>query len=128
MHVTLPPASTQACQALNKRGEPCRAGARAGQVYCFQHDPERAEAVAEARRKGGANSKKPASAPPVDLSTPERCRLAVEETINRLRRGDESVQVARTVLYAVAVTRPVLELEGITERIAALEARIGEKV
>jgi len=80
------------------------------------------------RRKGGANSKKPASAPPVDLSTPERCRMTVEQTINRLRRGDESVQVARTVLYAVAVTRPVLELEGITERIAALEARMGEKV
>ncbi len=128
MHVTLPPASTQACQGLNKQAEPCRGGVAAGKQFCFAHDPERLVEVAAARAKGGANRSKPKPASPIDLSTPELQRLAIQETINRVRRGDESLNIGRFVVYAVSLARPILELEGITERIAALEARIGEKV
>jgi hypothetical protein len=121
------PATRQTCAALNAAGEPCKAGVKNGALYCFQHDPDRALDVAAARAKGGKNHSKPKPAPPIDLSTPELQRLAIQETINRVRRGDESLNIGRFVVYAISLARPILELEGITERIAALEARIGEK-
>ncbi len=122
------PATRQTCAALNAAGEPCKAGVKHDALYCFQHDPDRALEVAAARAKGGKNHSKPKPAPPIDLSTPELQRLAIQETISRVRRGDESLNIGRFVVYAVSLARPILELEGITERIAALEARIGEKV
>ena len=127
MHVTPTPVSKPTCQGLNKQAEPCRGGVAAGKQWCFAHDPDRLLEVAVARSKGGANRSKPKPAPPIDLSTPELQRLAIQETINRVRRGDESLNIGRFVVYAVSLARPILELEGITERIAALEARMGEK-
>jgi hypothetical protein len=127
MHSTPTPVTRQTCAALNAAGEPCKAGVKNGALYCFQHDPDRALDVAAARAKGGKNHSKPKPAPPIDLSTPELQRLAIQETINRVRRGDESLNIGRFVVYAVSLARPILELEGITERIAALEARMGEK-
>ena len=128
MDATLPPVTKPTCQGLNKQAEPCRGGVAAGKQWCFAHDPDRLLEVAVARAKGGANRSKPKPASPIDLSTPELQRLAIQETINRVRRGDESLNIGRFVVYAVSLARPILELEGITERIAALEARIGEKV
>lgn len=128
MTETPPPASRLTCAALNSRGEPCKAGARKGALYCFQHDPERQAEVAAARVKGGKHAhSKPKPAAPADLSTPELQRLALQDTIDRVRRGDESVQIARTVLYAVSLARPVLEMEEIAERLEALEAKLGMK-
>jgi len=129
MHVTPTPVTRQTCAALNAAGEPCKAGVKNGALYCFQHDPDRSLEVAAARAKGGKQAhSKPKPASPIDLSTPELQRLAIQETINRVRRGDESLNIGRFVVYAVSLARPILELEGITERIAALEAQMGEKV
>jgi hypothetical protein len=83
--------------------------------------------VAAARAKGGANRSKPKPAPPIDLRTPELQRLAIQQTIDRVRRGDESLNIGRFVVYAVRLTRPILELEDLAERIAALEERQGAK-
>jgi len=120
--MTHPPASRQACQGVNTRGEPCHAGVKHGQKYCFQHDPERMIEAAAARSKGGKNHSKPKPAPPIDLSTPELQRKAIEQAIDRVRAGDESLNVGRFVVYAVSLARPVIELESIVNRIEQLEA------
>lgn len=123
---TPPPVSRLTCAALNKRGEPCRSGVRAGAIYCFQHDPDRRAEAAAARARGGKHAhSKPAPAPPADLSTPELQRLEIERVIDRVRRGDETVQIARTVLYALSLARPILEMGEIVERLEVLEARMG---
>jgi len=127
MIATLPPVTKQTCQELNKHGEPCRGGVAEGKQWCFAHDPDRLLEVAVARAKGGANRGKPKPAAPIDLSTPELQRLAIQETINRVRRGDESLNIGRFVVYAVSLARPILELEDLAERIAALEAQAGAK-
>ena len=123
------PVTRQTCAALNAAGEPCKAGVKNGALYCFQHDPDRSLEVAAARAKGGKQAhSKPKPAPPIDLSTPELQRLAIQETINRVRRGDESLNIGRFVVYAVSLARPILELESLVERIAALEGQVGERV
>ena len=125
---TPPPATRQTCAALNAAGAPCRAGVKDGALYCFQHDPDRRLEVAAARAKGGKHAhSKPKPAPPIDLSTPELQRLAIQDTINRVRAGDESLNVGRFVVYAVSLARPILELEDLAERIAALEQQMGAK-
>lgn len=124
--MTPPPATTQACQGTNKRGQPCGAGVRVGQAYCFQHDPERAVEAAAARVKGGANSKKPAPPAPLDLSSPEAQRKAVEATIDRMRRGDEPVNMARTAIYGIQVARAIID-DTLVKRLDALEEAMGVK-
>ncbi len=121
----LPPVTTQACQAVNKRGEPCHAGVRAGQAFCFQHDPARAAEVTAARAKGGAHSKRATPALPIDLSTPELQRRAIEQTIDRVRSGEEPLNTGRFVVYAISLARPIIEMEAIVARLDALEDRLG---
>jgi hypothetical protein len=120
-----PPATEQACQALNAQGKPCRAGVRAGKRFCFQHDPERRHEATAARVAGGKARSKPAPADPIDLSTPELQRKAIEETIDRVRRGDEPLNVARFVVYAVSVVRGTFDDE-LVKRLEALETRYGK--
>ena len=124
-----PPVTKQACKAVNRHGNPCQAGVAEGADYCFQHDPEKQAAVAEARRRGGQQGgkqrSKPAPALPIDLSTPELQRRAIEQTIDRVRAGDEPLNTGRFVVYAVSLARPILEQEVMLARIEALEGRIG---
>ena len=127
MDTTLPPVTKQTCQELNKHGVPCRGGVAVGKQFCFAHDPERLVDAAAARVKGGKHRGKPKPAARIDLSTPGLQRLAIQETINRVRRGDESLNIGRFVVYAVSLARPILELEDLAERIAALEAQAGAK-
>ena len=122
---TPPPVTKHTCASLNKRGEPCKSGVKAGALYCFQHDPDRTEQAAAARKQGGKHRNKPAPAPPIDLSTPELQRRAIEQTIDRVRAGDEPLNTGRFVVYAVSLARPILEQEVILARIEALEGRMG---
>jgi hypothetical protein len=127
MPETPTPTTKQTCAAQTIEGGRCQARVRAGRTYCYMHDPETAEAAATARHKGGRNRNKPAPAPPVDLSTPELQRLAIEATINRVRSGDEPLNMGRFVVYAVSLARPILELEDLAQRLAALEQQMGAK-
>ena len=123
-----PPVTKQACKAVNRHGKPCQAGVGEGADYCFQHDPARAEQAAAARKQGGKQGgkqrAKPAPAPPIDLSTPELQRRAIEQTIDRVRAGDEPLNTGRFVVYAVSLARPILEMEEMDARLRALEERM----
>src|SRR5262245_28861121 len=44
------------CAATTRSGQPCRSPVVLPSGYCGGHDPERAEARAEASRRGGQNS------------------------------------------------------------------------
>jgi len=44
------------CVSTKKDGTPCQAPAISPSGYCFMHDPNRASARDEARRRGGKNS------------------------------------------------------------------------
>jgi hypothetical protein len=45
--------TSKQCRAKNRYGEPCGAFAVNGSDYCYWHDPAKAKARAEARRRGG---------------------------------------------------------------------------
>lgn len=110
------------CAALKKDGTPCRALARSSSPYCIMHDPVSAQIVAAARVAGGkARSKPTPPAEPAALATiADQLRL-IEQTVDRVRCGDESISIAKTVLYAVSLARPLVELGELEQRLAALE-------
>jgi hypothetical protein len=129
---TLPPASKHTCQARKANGEPCGAGVRQGARYCFHHDPERAAEAAAARRAGGQARMRPAGqvvaapAEPIDLSTPEAQRKAIEATIDRVRSGMEPLNIGRFVIYAISVARGVYD-DDLARRLDALEAMLQQQ-
>jgi hypothetical protein len=45
-------------QALNEKGEPCKAAPMVKSAYCVFHDPEHAEVVQQARSAGGQRRKR----------------------------------------------------------------------
>lgn len=118
--MTPPPATKLPCQAVKANGVPCRAGVKPGASFCFAHDPNRAAEAQAARIAGGVARNKPAPASAIDLSTPELQRRAIEETIDRVRRGDEPLNIGRFVVYAISVVRALTDDE-ILDRIEALE-------
>jgi hypothetical protein len=100
---------------------------RRGAAYCFQHDPARQATAQAARTAGGKARAKPVPAPPIDLSTPDLQRRAIEETIDRVRRGDEPLNVGRFVIYAISVVRGVFD-DGLEARLTALEERYAQNI
>lgn len=123
---TPPPASKQTCEAYASSGERCRAGVGPGARYCYLHDPDRAAEAAAARRAGGLSRMRAAGQPPaapaepIDLSSAEAQRRAIEQTIDRVRRGDEPLAIARLVIYAISVARGVYD-DNLSQRLDALE-------
>lgn len=97
------------CTAQSADGSPCKAYAQAGKPYCFGHDPEQAEAVAEARRKGGETRAAQLSGAVVgELDSPEAVReyLArvcrdVEAGLIEPKRGTAISNLARVQLMAL---------------------------
>lgn len=115
-----------ACQARRADGAPCRAGVRPGAEYCFQHDPARQTQAQAARTAGGKARSTPAPAAPIDLTTPEACIAALQETVDRVRRGDEGVNVGKLVIYAIATARAIVQSD-LEERLSRLEAAMRGK-
>lgn len=113
--------STTVCKAITKAGAPCRAPASYSGEYCIAHDPDHQAEAAAARSAGGRNRAKPEPAEPIALRTISDQIAAIEETIDRVRRGAEPVNVARLVLYGISLARPLVELEEIEKRLEALE-------
>jgi hypothetical protein len=91
------------CCAIRQDGRRCRSFASGLGRFCFAHDPARRDAAQEARRKGGAATRKPRFA--------EVLRERVETEINKiiaahvaaLESGDERVRLhAAGALLAAA--------------------------
>ena len=49
------------CKVVKENGEPCRSAPLKDSDYCWMHDPEHAEEVAEARRLGGLRRRREAT-------------------------------------------------------------------
>ena len=117
---------TQAtCAATTQRGTACRGIVPLGLSYCLVHDPERAEAVREARARGGATATK------LRALKARRPRLDTAAGLIRFNAGviADTLEgrllpdVARAVLYGMSIQRQLVEAGDLEQRIAALEAR-----
>jgi hypothetical protein len=93
------------CEATTARGTPCKAGTRPGARYCLSHDPARRTEAQAARRRGGHNRAAPTPCPPCDLKSPSALIAELERTVDRMRRGDEPINLGKAVIAAISAAR-----------------------
>src|SRR5215207_8786990 len=111
-----PHRTSEVCEATRKDGQRCHSRAGYNARYCFVHDPDRAALALAARSAGGQARSRPAPAEPISLRTVDDQIAAIEQTIDRVRAGQEPVSVARLALYGVSLARPLVELGEIEAR------------
>jgi hypothetical protein len=112
-------------------GRLCRAGPQRERPYCFAHDPERATDAAEARRLGGLRRRKEGTIavaydlPGLDSVDGIRRLLEIVST-DGLGMENGVPRLRALISTAVAATN-LLKVGEIEERLAALEAAVGQR-
>ena len=124
--------SERVCKATKDDGSPCEAAPITGGDYCFWHDPERAEEVAEAGRLGGLRRRKEktvAAAYDLDgLDTVDQVRRLLQIAVMDTLGLENSVARSRTLAYLAGIALKVVEVGDMQERLAALEAAMGPRL
>ena len=112
-------------------GRLCRAGPQRERPYCFAHDPERATEAAEARRLGGLRRRKEGTIavaydlPGLDSVDGIRRLLEIVST-DGLGMENGVPRLRALISTAVAATN-LLKVGEFEERLAALEAAVGQR-
>lgn len=130
--------SASVCKATRKDGSVCKAPAQAGKDLCFFHDPDRAEANAVAKRRGGEAGKLAVLSPDQvkpwrgrdgevevlqNVTTAELVSL-LADTIDDVRTGRVDPKVSNAVGYLVGIMTRVLQYDALEERLAAIEEAV----
>ncbi len=114
------------CEHVKPSGERCKARAGAGSRFCYFHDPEKAAARTEARRRGARTRNRRAAvlsdADEVRIDGTADVLVLLSETASQVRRGELDHRVANCLGYLASVLLRALQQGELEERIAALEA------
>ncbi len=110
-------------------GRPCRMPPRHGRPFCWTHDPENAEAAAEARRLGGMRRRRERSYGAAfafeGIDSVSAIKRLVEIAITDAFMLENSVARCRILIAGAGIAAKLLEHGDHEERIAALEAAVG---
>jgi hypothetical protein len=124
-------AEQERCTSTTVSGVRCSAACQSGSPFCFFHDPAKADERGEARRAGGRQRSRPAAV--LNTETPARSIRSVadvtgllSETIHQVRTGALDPKVANCVGYLSGILLKALEVGQIEERLAAIEAVVGQ--
>ena len=120
--------ASRACKFVKGGGEPCRAPPLHDGEFCFAHDPEHAEEMAEARRLGGLRRRREhavAGAYEVEgLEDVTQLRRVLTIATLDLLGLENSIARARALIAVVGSGAKLLEAGELEERIVALEAAV----
>jgi hypothetical protein len=122
----------RACQAINEKGERCRAAPVRDANFCVFHDPEHAEAVQEARRLGGLRRRKEATVSVVydfeGLESVPQIRRLIEIAASDTLSMETSLGKVRALGYIAQIATSLLEKGEHEERLQAIEAVLGPRL
>ena len=123
--------ASRACKAETQQGGRCGANPQRDKDYCFWHDPENAEEMAEARRLGGLRRRREkAVSGAYDIEGLEnvgQIRRLLEVAVMDTLSLENSVARARTLAYLAQTALKTLEVGEFEERLRALETTVGPK-
>ena len=116
------------CEATTKAGGRCANYAGSGSLFCFVHDPLKAQERKEARARGGRarHGRKLGhvhNGEPVHIACLADVSTVLESELNALLTLDVSVSRARAVGYLCGVLVDVCKDTELEQRIEALEGR-----
>jgi hypothetical protein len=120
--------AARACTFAKDDGSPCRAPPQVDGAYCFAHDPEHAEEMAEARRLGGLRRRKEKAVQGAydieELENVGQVRRLIKIAVLDTLSLENSIARSRTVAYLAGVALKALEVGEFEERLVALEAAV----
>jgi hypothetical protein len=116
------------CKGFTRRGTPCRFMPEAGQDFCIWHspDPEQQQKAKAAAHKGSLYSMPrhlASDAPAASIRSLDDALLLTEDTLNSVRTGILSPNIANSVFYGVSVAAKLLELQ-VLDKLEAIEAAV----
>ena len=117
--------AARACKAAKAAGGACGANPQQDSDFCFWHDPEHAEEVAEARRLGGLRRRKEKAVEGAydfgGLGEVSQVRRLLEIAVLDTLSLENSVARSRTLAYLSQVALKTLEVGEFEERLRGLE-------
>src|SRR6266545_88377 len=119
-------ATRRTCIYQHSDGRRCRAAPLRDGLYCLFHDPDHADAVAEARRVAGQRRRKEATIATVydllDATSDDGTKRLMDIVVTDVLGLDNSLNRARVLLYAIQTGIKVRESGDLVARLEALEA------
>ena len=112
------------CQFLKPNGDRCNAYAQTGGLFCFTHDPDKAQERAIAHRAGGLANKIKADLAPITIEKSRDVVSLITRTMNELRQGKVDIKIANALFYGANVLLKAFEIAEITERLESVERAI----
>src|SRR5271154_413506 len=114
----------QACAAIKPDGSPCSATPQQGKIFCFFHDPKKAEERRDAQVRGGEGNRElplPIDAPDFNAETGADLRPLFLATINQVRRRERSPNAATAICKLASGLIKTLEERDLRQRLRDLE-------
>jgi hypothetical protein len=114
------------CAGFNEAKEPCGSAPPLDAEFCLWHDPQRTQEAAEARRIGGARSRRAATVAAIyevgDLRSVESIRDVLKVNLLETFAQDNSIARSRAVTSALTVAAKLLGVGDLEKRVAEIEA------
>ena len=124
--------SRRACKGISKGGDRCSAPPLLDGDFCFWHDPEHVEVVAQARSAGGQRRKREATLATAyhfqGLTSIDEIRRLVEVAAFDALGLENSINRIRALGYLAQVATTLLEKGEMDERLNAVEAALGPRL
>jgi hypothetical protein len=111
---------TSQCSAITAAGRRCSARAEAGQEWCWNHDPRRAE---ERRVNAHAGGRARARHRPSEV---ERIKKRIEQATSALLRGELDSRIVAVVIQGYGALLRAIELERRMRDEVVFEERLRE--
>lgn len=111
------------CTYVKESGLRCGAQAMKNSQYCFVHSPTTKEQHLEAAAKGGSLSsrKDKLDLPPITVDRPHDVIPILVETINSVRDGSLSPNVANTIGFLCSHLLKAFEISKLDQQLEAIE-------
>jgi hypothetical protein len=98
-----------------------------GSRHCFTHAPQAAQKRTAARRRGGLRRRVGFAAAPAAVATVGDLQQHVGQAVADVELLENSTRRGHTIARLVTTALQLIELGDLTERVAALEQRIGRR-
>ncbi len=119
------------CSFRKESGDVCGAPPLLEGEFCFWHEPERAQEVAEAQRLGGLRRRKEQTVANAydfeGLETVGQIRRLVEVAAVDTLSQENSIARSRTLAYLAQVSMNLMEKGSLDDRLRALEDSVQRK-
>jgi hypothetical protein len=119
--------SKRKCLFSKPDGTTCQATALSTSTFCFFHAPEKAEARAEAQKKGGRQNRRPAEIPDVPLDSVTDVVKALATTFNDVRSGRLDPKTGNCLALLSGQLLKALQTSELEERLEALEKMVAQQ-